>query len=120
MPLRGRVQWSLLAITLVSGILAFVFAARGDLRPDDPSVAVAVSTTSTTTTTTTVYTPPIRYVVQRGDTLYSIAESFRVDMRALMELNDISNPDRVEAGWELVMPPATGFVPVATSTTMKP
>ncbi|MFM9086122.1 MAG: LysM peptidoglycan-binding domain-containing protein, partial [Acidimicrobiia bacterium] len=88
MPLRGRIQWSLLATTLVSGILAFVFAARGDVRPDDPSVIG--STTTTSTTTTTVYTAPVRYVVQRGDTLYSIAETFRVDMRALMDLNDIT------------------------------
>lgn len=118
MPLRGRVQWSLLATTLVSGVLAFVLAARGDIPPDDPEVVG--STTTTSTTTTTVYVAPIRYVVQRGDTLYSIAETFRVDMRALMDLNDIADPDRVEAGWELVMPPATGFVPIAPSTTMKP
>jgi len=37
-----------------------------------------------------------------------------------MDLNGLTNPDRVEAGAELVMPPATGFVPVAPSTTMLP
>lgn len=117
MFLRGRLQWTLLAITVVSGALAFVFAQRNDSGVEASPVTI-VATTSTSTTT--VYQPPITYVVQRGDTLFAIAQSFQVDMQALMTLNDISNPDRVEAGDELVMPPATGFVAVAPSTTMLP
>jgi LysM repeat protein len=116
MFLRGRLQWSLLAITVVSGALALFFAQR-----NDSGIEVTPTTvTTTTTTTTTVYQPPISYVVQRGDTLFGIAQTFQVDMKALMDLNGITNPDRVEAGDELVMPPATGFVPVAPSTTMLP
>ena len=60
------------------------------------------------------------YVVQRGDTLFGIAVNFQVDMQALMALNGITNPDRVDAGVKLTMPPATGFVAVAPSTTMLP
>jgi LysM repeat protein len=116
MFLRGRLQWSLFAVTLVSGALAFFFAQRND----SGEVVATTTTVETTTTTTTVYQPPITYVVQRGDTLFAIAQSFQVDMRALMNLNGITNPDRVEAGQQLVMPPATGFVPVAPSTTMLP
>lgn len=117
MFLRGRLQWSLFAITIVSGAFAFVFAQRNDSGVE----AVPTTTTATTTTTTTtVYQPPITYVVQRGDTLFGIAQGFQVDMQALMNLNGITNPDHVEAGDELVMPPATGFVPVAPSTTMLP
>lgn len=116
MFLRGRLQWSLLAVTVVSGALALFFA-----NANDSGVEVIVTTTSTsTTTTTTVYVPPIVYVVERGDTLFSISRDFQVDMQALMDLNGLTNPDRVEAGAELVMPPATGFVPVAPSTTMLP
>lgn len=117
MFLRGRLQWSLFAITIVSGALAFFFAQRNDSGAQSTPTTVV---DTTTTTTTTVYQPPITYVVQRGDTLFAIAQSFQVDMRALMDLNGITNPDRVEAGQELVMPPATGFVPVAPSTTMLP
>jgi LysM repeat protein len=116
MFLRGRLQWSLLAITVVSGALALFFAQRNDSGIE----ATPTTVTTTTTTTTTVYQPPISYVVQRGDTLFRIAQTFQVDMKALMDLNGITNPDRVEAGDELVMPPATGFVPVAPSTTMLP
>lgn len=116
MFLRGRLQWSLLGVTVVSGALAFVLANNNDSGVE----VIPTTVVTTTTTTTTVYQPPITYVVQRGDTLFAIAQSFRVDMRALMELNGITNPDRVEAGQELVMPPATGFVAVAPSTTMLP
>jgi LysM repeat protein len=116
MFLRGRLQWTLLAVTLISGGLALFFAQRNDSGVESVPTTIA----ATTSTTTTVYQPPITYVVQRGDTLFAIASSFQVDMQALMDLNGITNPDRVEAGDELVMPPATGFVPVAPSTTMLP
>jgi len=116
MFLRGRLQWSLLAITIVSGLLAFFFASRNDSGIEATPTTVATTTTSTTT----IYLPPIVYLVESGDTLFSIAQEFQVDMQALMDLNGITNPDRVEAGDELVMPPATGFVPVAPSTTMLP
>ena len=116
MFLRGRLQWGLLAVTVVSGALALFFAQRNDSGVETTPTTMV----TTTSTTTTVYQPPITYVVQRGDTLFAIAENFQVDMQALMALNGITNPDRVEAGAELTMPPATGFVAVAPSTTMLP
>lgn len=117
MFLRGRLQWTLLAVTILSGALAFFFAQRNDSGIEATPVIIETTTTSTTTT---LYQPPVTYLVQRGDTLFGIAQNFQVDMQALMILNGITNPDRVEAGDELVMPPATGFVPVAPSTTMLP
>ncbi|MFM7337206.1 MAG: LysM peptidoglycan-binding domain-containing protein, partial [Actinomycetota bacterium] len=104
-------------ITISTGLLSFFFARRGVEEPP-PTTIIAAETT--VVTTTTVYVPPIRYVVQRGDTLFSIAENNRLDMSLLMVMNGITDPDRVEAGQELVFPPANGFVPVAPSTTMKP
>ncbi|MGA0064537.1 MAG: LysM peptidoglycan-binding domain-containing protein [Ilumatobacteraceae bacterium] len=115
MFLRGRLQWSLLSLSLVSGVLALVSARVASQTAEAPE-----TTTTTTTTTTTVYQAPIFYVIQRGDNLFQIARTFNVDMSALMRLNGISNPDRIEAGQILEMPPATGFVPVAPSTTMLP
>lgn len=114
---NGRLQKSLLAVTLISGVLALIFSQRG-VEPPPPTTIPVVETTLAPTTT--IYTAPIRYVVQLGDTLFSIAENNRLDMRLLMEMNGITNPDRVEAGQELIFPPATGFKPVAPSTTMKP
>ena len=116
MFLAGHLRKSLFAVTIVSGLLSLFFAQRGVDTP--PPTIEAVETT--VVVTTTIYVAPIRYVVQLGDTLFGIAETNRLDMRVLMEMNGISDPDRVEAGQELIFPPANGFIPVAPSTTMKP
>ena len=116
MFLAGNLRKSLFAVTIVSGLLSLFFAQRGVDTP--PPTIEAVETT--VVVTTTIYVAPIRYVVQLGDTLFGIAETNRLDMRVLMEMNGISDPDRVEAGQELIFPPANGFIPVAPSTTMKP
>ena len=116
MFLAGNLRKSLFAVTIVSGLLSLFFAQRGVDTP--PPTIEAVETT--VVVTTTIYVAPIRYVVQLGDTLFGIAETNRLDMRVLMEMNGISDPDRVEAGQEVVFPPANGFIPVAPSTTMKP
>ena len=116
MFLAGNLRKSLFAVTIVSGLLSLFFAQRGVDTP--PPTIEAVETT--VVVTTTIYVAPIRYVVQLGDTLFGIAEKNRLDMRVLMEMNGISDPDRVEAGQELIFPPANGFIPVAPSTTMKP
>jgi LysM repeat protein len=118
MFLAGNLRKSLLALTIVSGLLALFFAQRGVDTP--PPTTIEATETTINTTTTTIYVAPIRYIVQRGDTLFRIAETNRLDMRVLMEMNGITDPDRVEAGQELIFPPANGFIPVAPSTTMKP
>ena len=118
MFLRGRLQWLLLAICVVSGVIALVLARSGS-----QSVQVPVTTATSTvppTTTTTVCVEPIRYTVQSGDSLFAIAKLNKLDMAQLMQLNGITNPDHVEAGQVLLFPPATGFLPVAPSTTMAP
>ena len=117
MFLAGNLRKSLFAVAIVSGLLSLFFAQRGVDTPP-PTTIEAVETT--VVVTTTIYVAPIRYVVQLGDTLFGIAEANRLDMRVLMEMNGISDPDRVEAGQELIFPPANGFIPVAPSTTMKP
>ena len=117
MFLKGRLQWSLLAVTLLTGILSLVFAQRG---VDAPQPTTLASVVTTVPVTTTIYVEPIRYVVQRGDTLFSISATYLLDMKALMDLNGITNPDHVEAGQELILPPGNVFIPVAPSTTMKP
>ena len=114
---KGRLQMSLLATTIISGALSLVFAQIGD---DPPPTTTLVPTTTTVPVTTTIYTPPVRYIIQPGDTLFGIASTYLLDMKALMDLNDITNSDHVETGDELIFPPANGFVPVAPSTTMKP
>ena len=45
------------------------------------------------------------YTIEQGDTLYSIARQFDVSVDALIELNNIANPDVIRAGDELFIPP---------------
>ncbi len=45
-----------------------------------------------------------RYVVKAGDSLSVIAHRYGVTQQALMRANNISNPDRIQVGQELVIP----------------
>ncbi len=60
----------------------------------------------------------IRYVVQYGDSLSSIASRFRVNTRELARLNRIVNPNLVYAGTVLLIP--TSGMPTATPTRVAP
>lgn len=44
------------------------------------------------------------YVVQRGDTMFSIARHFNVSIQALMAANGISNPNFIFVGQVLTIP----------------
>jgi lipoprotein NlpD len=57
---------------------------------------------------------PPTYVVQKGDTLYSIAFNYGLDYREIAELNSIQNHGIIYVGKELRLPSAS------TSTVVKP
>jgi LysM repeat protein len=79
------------------------------------------SSTTVASTTTTVAAGELRkYVVQPGESLFAIAQKFNLSAPALVEINNIKNPDRVSAGTELILPPSNGFVPIGATTTMPP
>ncbi len=48
------------------------------------------------------------YVVKRGDTLYTIGLKFGVTADAIQKANNISNPNRINPGQELVIPAKSG------------
>ena len=114
--IRGPLQWSLLGITVVSGVLAFAFSRAGS---GSETAQTTVPTTVVTTTTTIAY-EPVFYTVQSGDSLFGIAEQYSVSMEEVMRINGITNPDKVFAGQVLELPAPTGFVPIMSSTTMEP
>jgi LysM repeat protein len=47
---------------------------------------------------------PISYVVKRGDRLSDIANQFGVTVDAIVQLNNLDNPDHIEAGQVLLIP----------------
>lgn len=55
---------------------------------------------------------PVVYVVQRGDTLYSIAARYGVSMYDIAEANHLTNLNVIYPGMRLIIPP--GVMPVPT------
>jgi LysM repeat protein len=98
---------------LMSGVTVGAAACGGDDAAEQtlPPIATTTSTTSSTTTTTTWV--PFTYEIQSGDSLQAIADQFGVDIDKLAILNGITDPDAIEAGDELEIPP-----PSAPSTTV--
>ena len=63
--------------------------------------AGAVTTAPTTPTTPTTVVQPRYYTVQRGDTLFSIAQRFGTTIVNLTALNSLANPNAIKAGQTL-------------------
>ena len=63
---------------------------------------------------------PQVYVVQKGDTLYSIAFNYGVDYREIAELNNIQNHGIIHVGKELRLPSASTSIVVKTIVESKP
>jgi len=57
------------------------------------------------TTATTASGSPETYVVQPGDTLFIIAQRYGTTVNALVQANNLSNPNRLSVGQELIIPP---------------
>ena len=62
--------------------------------------------------------PPgvIIHVVEPGEALSRIAQRYEVDLRALMRANNITNPDGIVTGQELVIPSPDDATPVPAAT----
>ncbi len=64
------------------------------------------------------------YEIQTGDSLSTIAEKFGVDLAQLVALNKIKDPNKIQAGQKLRLPPTTvllnGSTTVAPATTAHP
>lgn len=115
MILRTRLQWLLAGSTLVFTFAAIFSAFTGDDSP--PTSTQASSTTVEDVTTTTA--APKTYIVNPGDSLFSIAEQFGVDLNELVELNGIIDVDKINAGDVLKLPaPTTTTTTESTTTTV--
>ena len=109
----------LLWSTCLFGLLAFFSYLLTDGGSSSSATTTIVSTTSTSISPANT-APPLKYTVLPGESLYAIAEKLKISAPALVALNKIKNPDRVDAGTVLLLPPATGVVPLGATTTMQP
>lgn len=56
------------------------------------------------------------YVIQVGDSLSGVADRFGVPVAAIVEANNLDNPDFVFVGQRLTIPSAVAVLPAATAT----
>jgi len=107
-------------LTAVIG-LPLVAGACGDGASSQETLPPIITTTTTTTVNETTTTVRRFYVIKSGDTLNKIATSFNVTVDDLMALNGITNPDHIEVGQELEIPPEKLVIeslpPVVATTT---
>lgn len=124
-PRRSRRPTGLIVAVVVAWLLVLVLLILLLLERNKNDTATTTTPTSTTlpalgssTSTslaTTTTTRPLEYVIQQGDTLNSIAVKFGVTRQALIDLNGITNPDKILAGESLKIPP-TAVIPTTLPT----
>ena len=92
-----------------------VFAGCADTgRSANDTLPPILTTTSTTTSPETTTTIPKTYVIQSGDSLSEIAKLFGVSAAALAAFNNITDPDKIEAGQVISLPQPGAPVPTTT------
>jgi LysM repeat protein len=97
---------SLSEIALAHGTtVAALMAANAITDPDRVYMGQRLVVPGPGSTPTTL--PTMVVVVQRGDSLSGIAAEYGVTLSALIEANNISDPDTVHVGQELLVPGAT-------------
>jgi LysM repeat protein len=82
--------------------------------PADSTQATPAPQTQATTGEETIY------VIQVGDSLSSVADRFGLSIAALVEANDLDNPDFVFVGQRLLIPNGAGEIAATASPTPLP
>lgn len=59
---------------------------------------------------------PFIYIVQRGDTLFSIGRRYGVPMQSIIAVNNLVNPNRLSIGQTLIIPPPDYQTPTPPPT----
>lgn len=71
--------------------------ATGSVAPAETMMPTSALTPTATVTTTS-------YIIQPGDTLFTISNRFEVTVEELVEANDLVNPNAISAGETLIIP----------------
>ena len=90
-----------------------------------PGFPAVIASPLPTISTPQPVAPPTSHIVQSGDTLGSIAQQYGLSIEALMELNGLTDPNRLDVGQTLIVgiaptAPATEAAPVAPLPTATP
>ncbi len=121
------VRW--LCITLAAAVLAGCASHGQRALVQERGVAAKKSSAahSSQETSATIKSAPSDsdwrprvYVVQKGDTLYSIAFNHGMGYREIAQLNNIQNPDMIHIGQEIRLFPASAATASAPAPEIKP
>lgn len=94
-----------LILVVALGVLGFGLLGCGESDEALTTLPpIRSTTTSSSTTTTTEAAQRQIHEVQSGETLSVIAERYGVSVAAIVDLNQITDPDRIEAGVTLQIP----------------
>ncbi len=104
-------------MSAVASLLPLAVVACGDDAKSTETLPPIFSTTTTTTLNVTTTTVLQVYEVLSGDGLGKIAEQFGVTIDELMAANGITDPDHIEVGQKLNIPPPTPTTTTAAVTT---
>jgi LysM repeat protein len=121
-------------VLLVAGVFLVVMWITGDHPPQMPAFLASKTPTPTDTATplpptdtpTVSLTPtitdtptpsgPITYKVVEGDTLFSIAQQFAIDLDVLLAYNpDLQDDGTIFVGEEITIPPPSAELPTETA-----
>ncbi len=119
----------LLALWLTGGISTGSLFATDTPTPTETSTPTLTPTITTTPTPTETLAPtntleptatetpagPFVYVVQEGDTCFSIAQQFEVDLLYMIQLNNLTDACIIRVGDELLIPPPGSSTPTPTA-----
>ena len=113
-----RSHWALPPLAaLVAAIGSAACSKDGD--PASGPTLPPIATSSTTSTTVAAATTlPQYYEVRRGDTLTLIAAAYSIPVKALMDANQLTNPDDIAAGQFLIIPRREDIVAVELPPTV--
>jgi LysM repeat protein len=107
------------AASRASAVVALaVLAACGSDAKDTTTVRTALPPLTTPPLTVAASTTTIAqfYEIQKGDSLTSIADRFGVDLAQLIALNKIKDPNKIQAGQKLRIPPITVLLNGSTTS----
>jgi lipoprotein NlpD len=120
LPVRHYVR-TVGPLVLVATLGAIVACGDENSHANDTLPPIATTTTTTTLAPTTTTLPDF-YVIQRGDSLFAIAQKFGLSFPELAAFNGIENPDDIQAGQKLRIPKPGEVIPTtaAPTTTVAP
>ena len=113
-----RAHWTSLPVVAAVGLVGLAACSNDDDPQSGPTLPPIATSSTTSTTLAVATTLPQYYEVKRGDTLTLIAAAYAIPVQALMDANEVTNPDDIQAGQFLVIPRREDIVAVALPPTV--